>query len=210
MSRTSKTLGLALLISAINSPVALADPVVIDFSSGIASSTAHTSTYQQDGFTAFSTENTPPASPPFTLKWDFTGGVAVKTAMFDPGTFDIRAGVGQFTLQSFQVAESDSDFTDGCARGPGMKGESVFVTGMLAGATVFSWSAASMCPPRSFTTYANPYAGVLVDDVVFRAIGLDTMLVDNIVLTPVPEPSTFGLMAACLSAFGLARRRRRG
>jgi PEP-CTERM motif len=187
--------------------------VVIDFQSGVVTVAGDTRTYQQDGFTLSSTttvSNFGIPSAQWKDWWGF-GGVAATSFSFWNKVFDVEANGSLFTIQSLLIAETTSDFGNACPLYPinSAHGSFVSITGWVGASKVLDWGAHASCPAGAFSEVANSFGGTAVDRLEFEAPGLSYISVDNIVLTPVPEPTTYALMVAGLSVLGFIARRRK-
>jgi len=169
-----------------------------------------TTVYQESGFTLTTRTVRDSFVPPNPqAAWVF--GDAAHHYDVDHGTFSVAASDGSlFRLLRLDVADSTPEWGDACTAGlypPGTTIPSVDVTGLLGGSKVFSFNARGACPPV-FTTNANPFSDLAVDELLFGTTPLASVDADNIVLTSVPEPSSYVLFAAGLSTLGLWARRR--
>lgn len=109
--------------------------------------------------------------------------------------FDFTYQGGSFSFQSYMQSESTWDFRQGCAIGPG-SGTKVEVRGLLAGASVFSFSAAVSCQPDTFQSMTNTVApDAIVDELTFTVPNLSGVRgTDLVITTAVPEPETWALL----------------
>jgi len=191
--------------------LAQASDVLIDLEGTPTFKDSTSTTYVEDGFTLF-TQNDFSGTP--TLQWDIAAGVASTKESFFNKELDLTFSGESFLLRSLQVAETSFDFTLGCSNGsPSPSPSSVTVTGFNDGGQAFTWQAQSACPGlgvggSSFFDNLNPFADVAVTRITFVGLGLASSMLDNIVLSPVPEPGTYLLMCAGLLAIATATRRR--
>jgi hypothetical protein len=77
----------------------------------------------------------------------------------------------------------------------------------LEGISVFGFAAYAQCPAGSLAEIESPFAQRVVDEVVYTIPGLSIQSV-GLVVTAVPEPSTYALMLSGVAALGLYRRKR--
>lgn len=190
--------GNLLLAAALGTAAVPAAAVTIDFGSGVATVGATLTTYVEDGFTFTSATNAP-----LTEAWSFAGTASTQ-ASFTDKAFSVAAAGASFTLESLRIAETTFDFGLGCAVGPGF-GSAVSLQGWLGGASVFSATTAAQCPEGAFSL--RSFALPAFDRLDVSIGGLAAVALDDMVLSPVPEPASAGLLALGLLGVALMRRR---